>query len=140
MSEWKWTICVCVYENQLVVYECVKMNHLCICVWKWITCVNMCKWITYKNKLWVYENELCVYECMKINYEYMKINYEYMKMNYECISIWKLKLVLQQSKNVTAKCTETLSPPRSIQFSMILIISLLYEYHIIDNWALLKSY
>ena len=28
------------------------------------------------------------------------------------------KLVLQQSKNVTAKCTETLSPPPSIQFSL----------------------
>ena len=26
------------------------------------------------------------------------------------------KLVLQQSKNVTAKCTETLSPPPSIQY------------------------
>ena len=26
------------------------------------------------------------------------------------------KLVLQQSKNVTAKCTETLSPPLSIQY------------------------
>ena len=32
------------------------------------------------------------------------------------------KLVLQQSKNVTAKCTETLSPPPpSIQFSLRLI-------------------
>ena len=28
------------------------------------------------------------------------------------------KLVLQQSKNVTAKCTETLLPPPCIQFSM----------------------
>jgi len=28
------------------------------------------------------------------------------------------KLVLQQSKNVTAKCTETVSPPPSIQFSL----------------------
>ena len=28
------------------------------------------------------------------------------------------KLVLQQSKNVTAKCTENLSPPPSIQFSL----------------------
>ena len=28
------------------------------------------------------------------------------------------KLVLQQSKNVTAKCTETLLPPPSIQFSL----------------------
>ena len=28
------------------------------------------------------------------------------------------KLVLQQSKNVTAKCTETLSPPPPIQFSL----------------------
>jgi len=28
------------------------------------------------------------------------------------------KLVLQQSKNATAKCTETLSPPPSIQFSL----------------------
>ena len=28
------------------------------------------------------------------------------------------KLVLQQSKSVTAKCTETLSPPPSIQFSL----------------------
>ena len=26
------------------------------------------------------------------------------------------KLVLEQSKNVTAKCTETLSPPPSIQY------------------------
>ena len=26
------------------------------------------------------------------------------------------KLVLQQSKNVTAKCTETLSPPPSIKY------------------------
>ena len=26
------------------------------------------------------------------------------------------KLVLQQSKNVTAKCTETLTPPPSIQY------------------------
>ena len=33
------------------------------------------------------------------------------------------KLVLQQSKNVTAKYTETLSPPPSIQFSLILAIS-----------------
>ena len=31
------------------------------------------------------------------------------------------KLVLQQSKNVTAKCTETLSPPPSIQFSLGLL-------------------
>ena len=30
------------------------------------------------------------------------------------------KLVFQQSKNVTAKCTETLSPPTSIQFSLLL--------------------
>ena len=30
------------------------------------------------------------------------------------------KLVLQQSKNVKAKCTETLSPPPSIQFSLII--------------------
>ena len=29
------------------------------------------------------------------------------------------KLVLQQSKNVTAKCTETQSPPPSIQFSLV---------------------
>ena len=29
------------------------------------------------------------------------------------------KLVLQQSKNVTAKCTETLSPPPSIQISLL---------------------
>jgi len=29
------------------------------------------------------------------------------------------KLVLQQSKKVTAKCTEILSPPPSIQFSLI---------------------
>ena len=28
------------------------------------------------------------------------------------------KLVLQQSKNVTAKCTETLLPPPCIQFSL----------------------
>ena len=28
------------------------------------------------------------------------------------------KLILLQSKNVTAKCTETLSPPPSIQFSL----------------------
>ena len=33
------------------------------------------------------------------------------------------KLVLQQSKNVTAKCTETLSPPLSIQFSLNLLVS-----------------
>ena len=31
------------------------------------------------------------------------------------------KLVLQQSKNITAKCTETLSPPPSIQFSLLII-------------------
>ena len=31
-------------------------------------------------------------------------------------------LVLQQSKNVTAKCTETLLPPLSFQFSLVLII------------------
>ena len=31
------------------------------------------------------------------------------------------KLVLQQSKNVTAKCTETLSHPPSIQFSLLII-------------------
>ena len=30
------------------------------------------------------------------------------------------KLVLQQSKNVTAKCTETLSPPPSIQYLLAL--------------------
>ena len=30
------------------------------------------------------------------------------------------KLVLQQSKNVTTKCTETISPPPSIQFSLVL--------------------
>ena len=30
------------------------------------------------------------------------------------------KLVFQQSKNVRAKCTETLSPPTSIQFSLLL--------------------
>ena len=29
------------------------------------------------------------------------------------------KLVLQQSKNVTAKCTETKSPPPSTQFSLV---------------------
>ena len=33
------------------------------------------------------------------------------------------KLVLQQSKYVTAKCTETLSPPLSIQFSLVMNIS-----------------
>ena len=38
------------------------------------------------------------------------------------------KLVLQQSKNVTAKCTETLSPPPSIQFS--LIFQILYNINI----------
>ena len=32
------------------------------------------------------------------------------------------KLVLQQSKNVRAKCTETLSPPPSIQFSLVATI------------------
>jgi len=32
------------------------------------------------------------------------------------------KLVLQQSKNATAKCTETLSPPPWIQFSLILMM------------------
>ena len=31
------------------------------------------------------------------------------------------KLVLQQSKNVTAKCPETLSPPPSTQFSLLII-------------------
>ena len=30
------------------------------------------------------------------------------------------KLVLQQSKNVRAKCTETLSPPPSIQYLLAL--------------------
>ena len=34
------------------------------------------------------------------------------------------KLVLQQSKNVTAKCTETQSPPPTIQFSLSFRISL----------------
>ena len=29
------------------------------------------------------------------------------------------KLVLQHSKNVTAKCTETLLPPPCIQFSLV---------------------
>ena len=33
------------------------------------------------------------------------------------------KLVLQQSKNVTEKCTETLSPPPSIQFSLRISIN-----------------
>ena len=33
------------------------------------------------------------------------------------------KIVLQQSKNVTAKCTETLSPPPCIQFSLIRTMS-----------------
>ena len=33
-----------------------------------------------------------------------------------CIIVVTQKLVLQQSKNVTAKCTETLSPPPSIQY------------------------
>ena len=65
MSEWKWIICVYVYENELVVYECVKINYLCICVWKWITCV----WV-YEIEfcVCVYKNELCVYEWMKMNY------------------------------------------------------------------------
>ena len=44
------------------------------------------------------------------------------------------KLVLQQSKNVTAKCTETLSPLPSIQFSWCIIIyfyssSCIYLYY-----------
>ena len=34
------------------------------------------------------------------------------------IIVFTQKLNLQQSKNVTAKCTETLSPPPSIQFSL----------------------
>ena len=34
------------------------------------------------------------------------------------VIVFTQKLVLQQSKNVTAKCTETLSPPPSIQFSL----------------------
>ena len=37
------------------------------------------------------------------------------------------KLVLQQSKNVTEKCTETLSPPPSIQFSLGHIMILFYH-------------
>ena len=36
------------------------------------------------------------------------------------------KLVLQQSINVTAKCTETLSPPPSIQFLHGTVYSLQY--------------
>ena len=35
------------------------------------------------------------------------------------------KLVLQQSKNVTAKCTETLLPPPCIQFSLLRSINML---------------
>ena len=35
------------------------------------------------------------------------------------IIVVTLKLVLQQSKNVTAKCTETLLPPPCIQFSLV---------------------
>ena len=46
------------------------------------------------------------------------------------------KLVLQQSKNVTAKYTETLSPPPSIQFSLILAISfkLVIEKKTLGGW------
>ena len=36
------------------------------------------------------------------------------------------KLVLQQSKNVIAKCTETLLPPPCIQFSLILSLHTKY--------------
>ena len=42
------------------------------------------------------------------------------------------KLVPQQSKNVTAKCTETLSPPPSIPFSLVLyMVSCLQLQYII---------
>ena len=40
------------------------------------------------------------------------------------ITVVTQKLVLQQSKNVTAKCTETLSPPPSIQYLLDRIILL----------------
>ena len=39
------------------------------------------------------------------------------------IIVVRQKLVLQQSKNVTAKCTETLSPPPSIKFSLLALNS-----------------
>ena len=39
------------------------------------------------------------------------------------------KLVLQQSKNVTAKCTETLSPPPSIQY----LLDTVYIIHVTLN-------
>ena len=38
------------------------------------------------------------------------------------------KLVLQQSKNVTPKCTETLSPPPSIQYLLEFIIKGIVQY------------
>ena len=45
------------------------------------------------------------------------------------IIVVKQKLILQQSKNVTAKCTESLSPPPSIKFSL----SNLYTYTLTDR-------
>ena len=35
------------------------------------------------------------------------------------VIVFTQKLVLQQSKNVTAKCMETFLPPPSIQFSLL---------------------
>ena len=43
------------------------------------------------------------------------------------------KLVLQQSKNVTAKCTETLLPPPCIQFSFGKIIVKFVASPLIDR-------
>ena len=45
------------------------------------------------------------------------------------------KLVLQQSKNVTAKCTETLLPPPFIQFSF-LYLSIHLSYYLTINLSI----
>ena len=55
------------------------------------------------------------------------------------------KLVLQQSKNVTAKCTETLSPPPCIQFSLcdLMICDKTFfskHFSIFSDKILLKTY
>jgi len=47
------------------------------------------------------------------------------------------KLVLQQSKNVTAKCTETLSPPPAIQFSLIVNAFVSQGSNIFPTWITL---
>ena len=43
------------------------------------------------------------------------------------------KPVLQQSKNATAKCTETISPPPSIQFSLVVNILCSYTFSTIKG-------